>query len=94
VADQRGDPASVLHFCRDLIRLRTRLPTERLRLLGTSEGLLAWRRGEAIVAVNLGTASGEVAARGSIAFCTTRSREGEPVAGALTLSAREGAIVL
>jgi alpha-glucosidase len=94
VADQMGDPASVLHFCRDLIRIRSRLPSERLRIVSTPMGVLAWRRGDATVAVNLGTSSGDVPAEGSIVVSTNRNREGERVARVLTLSANEGAIVL
>jgi alpha-glucosidase len=94
VADQMGNPASVLHFCRDLIRIRSRLPSGRMRMKSTPMGVLAWRRGDATVAVNLGTSSGDVPAEGSIVVSTNGDREGERVARVLTLSANEGAIVL
>lgn len=94
VADQMRDPASVLHFCRDLIRVRSRLPSGRIRMLSTPIGVLAWRRGDAIVAINLGMTSCDVPAEGSIVVCTNREREGERVARVLSLSANEAAIVL
>lgn len=93
VADQMGDTASVLHFCRDLIRVRSRLPSGRMRMVSTPMGVLAWRRGDATVAVNLGTTSCDVPAEGSIVVSTNRDREGKRVM-VLTLSANEGAIVL
>lgn len=93
VADQMGDPASVLHFCRDLIRIRGRLPPGRMRMVSASAQVLAWRRGDATVAVNFGTSRADVPAAGSIAIATNRQREGERVARTLTLSPNEGAIV-
>jgi len=94
VADQLDDSASVLHLCRDLIHVRTKLPSERMRLLPTPSGMLAWRCGDATVAVNLGRTSHEVAASGAIAVSTNRDRDGERVARVLTLAVNEGAIVL
>jgi alpha-glucosidase len=93
VADQMGDPGSVLHFCRDLIAVRARLPSGRMRVMIPTDGMLAWRRGNATVAVNLGTSRADVSADGSIVIATNRQREGERVAGVLTLSPKEGAIV-
>ena len=79
VADQMADPASVLHFCRDLIRVRSRLSSGRMRMVSAPMGVLAWRRGDATVAVNLGTTSCDVPAEGSIVVSTKRDREGSRV---------------
>src|SRR5262249_18599219 len=93
VEDQLGDPGSILHLCRDLIRVRARLHTGQMQLGGTPPGVLGWRCGGATVAVNLSEASGQIPASGAIAVCPNRGRDGEAVAGTLTLAAMEGAIV-
>jgi hypothetical protein len=56
--------------------------------------VLAWRCGDATVAVNLGDAPSEVTASGTIAVGTDRGRDGERVHHAVTLAAYEGAIIL
>jgi alpha-glucosidase len=94
VAEQMGDPSSVLHLCRDLIQVRSKLPSERMQLLDAPPGVLAWRCGDATVAVNLGDAPSEVTASGTIAVGTDRGRDGERVHHAVTLAAYEGAIIL
>ena len=98
VEDERADPASTLHFTRDLIALRRRLPD--LRAGSYSElpappGAWAWRRGEGVlVAVNLGSSPVEVdGVEGSIALATVRDRDGERVGGRLRLGPAEGAVV-
>ena len=53
VADQREDPGSTLTLVRDLIRLRRELSGE-LELIDAAEGVLAFRRGRHVVAVNTG----------------------------------------
>jgi alpha-glucosidase len=94
VAGQRGDPASVLHLCRDLVRARNDLPAGELALVPSGPGsMLAWRRGDALVATNLGEDPVELAADGTIAICTDRSRDGERISGKLLLQPREAAIV-
>ena len=94
VADQIKDPASVLHLCRDLIRVRTKLPPERMSMLASPTGMLAWRCDDATIAINLGDRKTEVTASGSIAVCTNRERQGERTTGTLMLSPMEAAIVL
>ena len=53
VADQRRDPASILALYRELIALRRKLTGE-LRLLDAEPGLVAYARGEHLIAVNAG----------------------------------------
>jgi alpha-glucosidase len=98
VEDQRSDPASTLHFTRDLIALRKELPELQAGTyaeLPTPPGTWAWRRGErVIVVVNLGAEPAELeGVEGSIALATARGREGERVVGRLRLGPAEGAIV-
>jgi alpha-glucosidase len=94
----RGDPASTLHFTRDLIGLRRRLPDLALGdylELAAPRGVWAWRRGQrTTVAVNLGRNAGSIDGLvGSIALATTREREGERVDGRLRLEPATGVIV-
>jgi alpha-glucosidase len=51
VADQRGRPGSLLELYRELIALRRRLGSG-LELLEAAEGVVAYRRGDHVVAVN------------------------------------------
>ena len=51
VADQRDDPGSTLTLVRELIRLRRELSGE-LELIDAAAGVLAFRRGRHVVAVN------------------------------------------
>lgn len=51
VEDQRRDPGSMLRFVRALIRLRRQLRGE-LELLEAEAGVLAWRRGDHVAALN------------------------------------------
>ncbi|MEA2373195.1 MAG: alpha-glucosidase [Solirubrobacteraceae bacterium] len=53
VADQEADGDSVLRLYRDLIALRRELPAD-LRFLETADTVLAYRRGDLVVALNLG----------------------------------------
>jgi alpha-glucosidase len=98
VEDERADPGSTLHFTRDLIALRRKLPDLRggaYAELPAPEGAWAWRRGEGIVvAVNLGARPVEVAADGRIALATDRGREGELAGGRLALRPAEGAVLV
>ena len=99
VEDQLADPDSTLHFTRDLIALRRRLPdlqTGAYLELPAPEGAWAWRRGEdVIVAVNIGSSPTEIGGiEGSIALATAGCRDGERVAGRLLLAPREGLIVV
>jgi alpha-glucosidase len=51
VADQSADPESMLGLCKRLIELRRELGGD-LRMLDTAEGVLAYRRGDHVVAIN------------------------------------------
>jgi len=98
VEDQRSDPASTLHFTRDLIALRRQLSDLRTGTyaeLPAPTGAWAWRRGEGIVvAVNLGTSTLQLdGIEGTVALATTRERQGERVTGCLSLGPHEGAVV-
>jgi alpha-glucosidase len=98
VEDQRRDPDSMLSLCRDLIGLRAAVPdlrTSAYAQISADTGLWAWRRGgRTVVALNLGD---EPAAldlpEGLVRIGTRRDRDGERVAGRLTLASWEGAIV-
>ena len=86
VHDQRDDPGSMLTLVRDLIALRRQL-SPAFELLDAEPGLLAFRRGEHLVAIN--TTAERLRARGAGAALL----ETEP--GALrdgTLAAHAGAV--
>jgi alpha-glucosidase len=98
VADQEGDPASVLELCRRVIA--TRAGDDDLALgdygsLPSPEGTWAFRRGAATtVLVNMSDAPaafGDV--RGTVAVCTDPALEGSVAEGALTLGAWTGVVV-
>jgi alpha-glucosidase len=57
-AAQGGDPGSMLNLYRRLIALHRELPTSGLEFVGRAErNVLAYRRGEHLVVLNLGDAS-------------------------------------
>jgi alpha-glucosidase len=97
VADQSGDPSSVLNFTRDLIALRRasrdlrRAPYE---LLESAPGVWAWRRGRHTVALNMSGEDRTVAGvRGEVSLATAGGRAGDSVEKGLRLAPWEGAIV-
>jgi alpha-glucosidase len=98
VAAQRDDPASVLHLVRDLIALRTQeadLTAGGYDTLPAPVGAWAWRRGDGF-AVALNLSDGEVAVdgvAGRVALATSRSRDGEEVAGSVRLGPYEGVVI-
>ncbi len=99
VEDQRSDRGSTLHFTRDLIALRRRLPalsSGAYDELPAPEGAWAWRRGDDVaVAMNLGSSPCEInAVAGEVVLATDRSREGEHVTGSLRLRPAEGAVLV
>ena len=99
VEDQLADPDSTLHFTRDLIALRKRLPglhAGAYAELPAPEGAWAWKRGEdVVVALNFGEDATEIRGiEGSIALATMRGREDERITGGLQLGPREGVIVV
>jgi alpha-glucosidase len=96
VADQRGDPGSILTLTRDLVALRR----HRGLLCGAYEQLdgpaevWAFRRGGgALVAVNLGENPARLDdVEGAIVLCTDRGRDGEVVSGGLDLAPHQAVV--
>jgi alpha-glucosidase len=98
VADQRDDPRSVLHLCRDLIALRRTRPDLRTGAYAPLDGpdeVWAWRRGEGtIVAVNCSEAPVHVAlGAGDVLVGTLRERDGRPVDDPIRLEPWEALIL-
>jgi glycosidase len=98
VADQREDPGSVLHLCRDLIalrRARADLRTGGYTALPTTGDAWAWRRGErTVVATNPSDREAEVSlAAGEVLIGTRRERDGEPVRSTTRLGPWEALVV-
>ena len=92
IEEQRVDPGSTLSFTRDLIALRRAFVGAPYEELPSPDGVWAWRRAAATVAVNLGRAAAGVAGvEGRIALSTARDRDGEPFDG--RLGPVEGVIV-
>jgi alpha-glucosidase len=97
VADQRGDPGSVLRLCRDLITLRQARPdlnTGAYATVDAPDGVWAWKRGEAtLVAVNCSDLPAEAALAGEVLLDTRREREGQRVNGSLGLEPWEAVVL-
>ncbi len=98
VADQRQEPGSILHLCRDLIalrRARSDLRRGTYRALEAPAGVWAWGRGDrTVVAVNLSDEPSTLdLGAGSVLVGTRRDRDGEPVRGAMRLEPWEGLVV-
>jgi alpha-glucosidase len=98
VADQREDPSSILHLCRDLIGLRR--DREDLRSgsyegLESPAGIWAWRRGAATtVAVNHGDAAAMLSVGpATVLIGTDRGRDGERAAELLRLDPWEAVVL-
>ena len=98
VADQRGDPGSVLSLVRDVIALRRRSPDLRAgdytRLPG-AEGLWAWRRGsDTVVALNLSSVPVvfDLPLPGRVVAGTVREREGSATGDTVRLDGWEGVV--
>jgi alpha-glucosidase len=98
VADQSGDPASVLEFCRSVIAARRAsddLAIGAYRSLPSPEGTWAFDRGEGtVVLLNMSDApAGFHDVRGTVVVATDRALDGSVVEGALTLEPWSGAVV-
>jgi glycosidase len=98
VADQREDPESFLHLCRDLIALRRGredLHSGTYEPLEAPDGVWAWRRGtRTVVAVNHSDAGVEVDVGTAVVLLgSERSRKGEEVEGRLVLGPWEAVVV-
>jgi glycosidase len=83
VADQREDPDSMLSLVRRVIALRRELGA-RFELLDAAEGVIAYRRGDAVVAVNTTNEARPVPLRGAVLVETGQGalRDGELAAHA------------
>jgi len=98
VADQREDPASVLHLCRDLIALRRAnadLRSGAYVAIGTQEGVWAWRRGDhTVVAVNGSDHPTDIRfGGGEVLLGTRRERDGQPAGDQVTLEPWEAVVL-
>ena len=98
VADQREDPGSILHLCRDLVGLRRDredLRSGTYEALETPAGIWAWRRGAAtIVAVNHGDAAAMLAVGpATVLIGTDRGRDREEVEELIRLDPREALVL-
>jgi alpha-glucosidase len=89
VADQRADPTSVLHLCRDLIALRRARSDLGLAGYTTVEappGIWAWMRGRVLVALNCSEQAVDLPIdRVVILIGTRRDRDGRRESGQLRL---------
>jgi alpha-glucosidase len=98
VADQREDPGSVLHLCRDLIALRRDRADLRVgayTAVPASGDAWAWRRGErTLVATNPSDREVEVPSMpGEVLIATRRERDGELVGTTTRLGPWEALVV-
>ena len=102
VADQRDDPASVLHLARAVIALRRGSPDLSLgdyRLLSADEDTWAFQRGErTTVALNLSSSARRVALPAGAAQLSLRTWHsgrptGETIDGAIDLEPWEGVVI-
>ena len=98
VADQEGDPDSVLEFCRRVIAARAAsddLAVGAYRSLDSAEGTWAFSRGGGTtVLLNMSDAAAVFdGVRGTVAVATGRALEGTGIEGDLVLPGWSGAIV-
>jgi alpha-glucosidase len=98
VTDQRADPNSTLHLCRDLITVRRARPDlvrGAYAPIDTPAGVWAWRRGATtVVAANLSDHGAEVSVGpGAILLSTRREHDGRMVRTSLTLEPWEAVVV-
>ena len=98
VADQEGDPDSVLELCRRVIAARRAdedLAVGAYESLASAAGAWAYRRGTGTtVVLNMSDAPTRVdGVRGTVSVCTDPALEGSVVEGALTLAGWSGAVV-
>jgi alpha-glucosidase len=96
VDTQRADRRSTLWYVHDLLALRRTFRDLAVGVLGfvrSPADTLAWHRGKAFVAVNLGKTTRHIRKRGTILICTDRTRDKEHVAEWLELGPLEGVVV-
>jgi alpha-glucosidase len=91
VEDQRDDPRSTLVLVRELIAMRRRL-AEGFELLDAADGVIAYRRGEHVVAVNTTAEPRPVPVAGETVFATAAGALSDatlaPHAGVVSVSIR------
>ncbi|MEA2353507.1 MAG: alpha-glucosidase, partial [Thermoleophilaceae bacterium] len=75
VAAQREDPGSLLHLYRELIALRPRLGSG-FEPLDAAGDVLAYRRGEHVIAINLASGERPAPPHGDVLLATAASRQG------------------
>ncbi len=97
VADQVGDPDSILTLCRDLIALRrstTELAEGEYQSVPTADGLWCWVRGQrVVVAINMSDEKHTVDGwSGTVLIGTDRKRDGTELDGSVELAPWEGLI--
>lgn len=92
VEAQREDPASLLSLYRRLLRVRRSFALEGYETLAADDALV-FRRGDYVVAVNVGSEEAAVSLRGSVVVATDIAREGSRVDGSVRLSAGSGLVV-
>ncbi len=92
VADQRRDPRSLLALYRKLIAFRRRLRGD-LRFLRAPDGVLAYARGEHVVAINVADEPRPAPAAGRVVLATDDEAEDlaalPPAAGVVCLAGRD-----
>ncbi len=96
VEDQRADRGSMLWLAHDLIALRRDPEAQGTRTdwIPAPPGVLAWRRGDAAVALNLSDDPAVVEGLdGRVRVGTRRERDGEQVSGSLRLEPWEGVVL-
>jgi alpha-glucosidase len=98
VAAQREDPASTLHFCRDVIALRrgnADLASGPYETVPSPDGVWAWRRGAGtIVALNLSDAAASLrVGAATVLLATDRARDGGRVDGPLEMQPWSGVVL-
>jgi alpha-glucosidase len=92
VEAQRADPDSLLNLYRRALSARRALQGA-YRTVEAEGDVLAYRRGDALVALNLGAGEVALPARGHVLVATERDREGEQIRGELTLRAHTALIL-
>jgi alpha-glucosidase len=98
VADQRADPGSTLHLCRDAIALRREradLHAGAYASIAAPDGAWAWRRGDrTAVALNHSDRALEVdVGDGTVLLATDREREGDVIRGTVRVAPWEAVVV-
>jgi hypothetical protein len=92
VAAQQDDPDSLLSLYRRLLRARREFALEGYETLA-ADGALVYRRGEFVVALNLGGEVAGVEIAGEVTVATDVDREGVRLRGETRLAPGEGVVV-